>query len=261
MGIPLLAGRTLTEADEGAAYPRGILVNEQMARHYWPNESPLGARIMQSRRVYEVVGVVGNVRERTLAEAPKAMVYRVGPFFAQSVSIVARTEGAPENLIPKIREEIWALYPELPLTHESTMASLVESSTGTERYRTILVMTFGLLAILVASLGVFGVTAHSVAKRTREMGIRIALGAQDGSLIRGVVLETLGSGLIGIGIGFISALAVSRLLTGFLFGIEPWDTPTYLGIVVLLASLSASAALLPALRVGRLDPMDVLREE
>jgi putative ABC transport system permease protein len=261
MGIPLLAGRTLTEADERDDGPRGMLINEQMARQYWPNESPLGARIRQSRRLYEVVGIVGNVRERHLSEAPEAMVYRVGPFFAQSVSIVARTDSAPADLVARMREAVWAVNPELPVTQESTMTGLVESSTGAERYRSMLVMVFGILASLLASVGIFGVTAHIVSTRSREMGIRMALGAQTRSLIQGVMFKTMLPGVVGIGIGFLGALAVTRLLTGFLFGIEPWDAATFLGVALLLGSLSAAAAVLPAWRVGIVDPMSVLRDE
>jgi putative ABC transport system permease protein len=261
MGIPLLAGRYLTEADERADGPRGMLINEQMARQYWPNESPLGARILQSRRVYEIVGVVGNVRERHLSEAPKPMVYRVGPLYAENMSFVARTEGAPEELLHEMRQAIWAVDPELPLSQETTMAALIEISTGAEGYRTMLIIVFGSLATLLASVGVFGITAHCVSLRTREMGIRMALGAQSKSLVRGVVFETMLPGVVGIGAGLLGAMAVSRLLTGFLFGIEAWDSPTYCGVVFLLGSLSVGAAALPAVRAGRVDPSRVLREE
>jgi putative ABC transport system permease protein len=261
MRIPLLAGRTLTEVDAGAGSPPVMVINEKMARQYWPTQSPLGARILYSNTSYEVVGIVGDIRERHLGEEPKDMFYRTGPGQPVALSIVARTAGDPGDLAPAMRQAIWAVNPEISLSQESTMTALVESSTGAERYRTLLVMVFGILATLLAAVGVFGITAHIVSKRTREMGIRMALGGQSGKLIRGVVFETMVPGALGIGAGFLGALAVSRLLTGYLFGIEPWDTPTLWGVVMLLGSLSVCAAILPARRVGRVDPMHVLRDE
>jgi putative ABC transport system permease protein len=261
MRIPLLAGRTFTEADTRAENPRLMLINEKMARQYWPNESPLGARIRDGDTVYEVVGIVGDVRERHLAEDPKDMFYRAGPGTPSTMSIVARTAGDPRDLVEAMRQAVWDVHPDISLSQESTIAALIESSTGAERYRTMLVVVFGILAALLAGVGVFGVTAHIVSKRTREMGIRMALGGPSGKLIRGVVLETMVPGGVGIVVGVFGALAVSRLLTGYLFGIAPWDVTTLWGMAVLLGGLSACAAALPARRVARVDPMSVLREE
>jgi len=261
MRIPLLVGRTLTEADASVGGPPGMLINQQMARQYWPNESPLGGLIQQDGTVYEVVGIVGDVRERHLSEPPEAMVYRAGPQIPGAVSLVARASGAPEDLVAQMRAAIWAVSPQLSLSQQTTMTNLVQISTGDERYRTMLVSVFGALATLLAAAGVFGVTAHSVSKRAREMGIRMALGAQSGRLVRGMVFETMLPGVVGIGAGFLGALVVSRLLTCYLFGIEAWDPPTFCGVIILLGCLSIGAAVLPASRVGRVDPMRVLREE
>ena len=261
MRIPILVGRTLDDGDATVGEPLGMLINEQMARQYWPSESPLGARIQQDETVYEVVGIVGDVRERHLSDPTEAMVYRAGPQIPDAVSLVARTEGDPGRLVSQMREAIWALNPQISLSQETAMTDLVRTSTGTERYRTMLVSVFGVLATLLSAVGVFGVTAHSVSKRTREMGIRLALGAQSGSLIRRVVFEAMLPSLVGIAAGLLGALAISRLLTGFWFGIEAWDAATYSGVILLLASLSVAAAMLPASRAGRVDPMSVLREE
>jgi ABC-type antimicrobial peptide transport system permease subunit len=125
----------------------------------------------------------------------------------------------------------------------------------------LLVSVFGILATLIASVGVFGTTAVSVARRTREMGIRMALGAQGGSLVRMATLGTVRAGAVGIGVGTLGALAVTRLLSSYLFGIEPWDPMTYAGALLLLGGLSVLAAALPARRVTRIAPMEVLREE
>jgi predicted permease len=261
MGIPLLAGRTFAEGDTRSEGPPAMVINEKMARQYWPNGTPLGARVRYGDTSYEVVGIVGDIRERHLAEEPKDMFYRAGPGQPTAMSIVARTAADPRELVSAMRQAIWGVNPGISLSQESTMAALVESSTGAERYRTMLVVVFGILATLLAAVGVFGITAHIVSKRTREMGIRMALGGQSGNLIRGVVFQTMVPGALGIGIGLLGALTVSRLLTSYLFGIEPWDTATLWGVVMLLGCLSVCAAVLPARRVGRVDPMSVLRDE
>ncbi len=259
MGIPLLAGRTLTEAD--ARVPRGALINEEMARQYWPDGSPLGTHFQLSRRTYEIVGIVGNVRKRHLSETPVSMIYRAGPLFAQTMCIVVKAEHTPEELLPLMRRAIWAVNSDLPLSQARTVSSLVKDSTGSERYRTMVVLFFGVLAALLACVGVLGTTAHFVSKQRREMSIRAALGAQNGRLVREVVRETTLPALLGIAVGFSGALAVARVLAGFLFGVEAWDAPTYTAITLFLVSLSAGAATLPALRVRRVNLMHVLKEE
>ncbi|MFC1639531.1 ABC transporter permease [Gemmatimonadota bacterium] len=261
MRIPVLAGRTITEADARVGAAPVMLINEQMARQYWSNESPLGARIRMDDAVYDVVGIVGNVRERHLAEAPKAMALISRSGAPNAMCFVARTNGDPESLIPEMRQAVSAVDPDLSLSQMSTMTALIEGSTGSERYRTMLVLVIGILATVLAAVGVFGVTAHSVSKRTREMGIRMALGARGAKLIRGVLYETMLPGLVGIGAGVLGALAVSRLLASYLFGIEAWDRTTFWVVVVLLGSVSVVAALVPASRVVRVDPTHVLKAE
>jgi predicted permease len=267
LGIPLLAGRDFTEADAEGGYERGTasggvaVINETMARRYWPDQSPIGQIIGSGPNPHRIVGVVGDVRERHLSEEPLPMVYRPASISAGSFSIVARVSGSPEALVPRLREAVRAVDPEIPLTQETTMASLVAESSGAERFRAFLVSVFGVLATLLAMVGVFGVTARSVAHRTREMGIRMALGAESGSLIRSAAFRTLWAGAVGIALGLVGALWVTRLLTTFLFGTAAWDGWTYSGAVLLLGALCAAAAALAARRVTRVEPMRVLREE
>ncbi len=264
MGIPLLAGQLYSDSDPAGDADRTVLINETMARRYWgwPAVSPLGAAILDGRNRFRIIGIVGDVRERHLLEDPLPMVYRrpselsvFGDF-----SIVARTPGSPEALVPSMREAVRAVDPGIPLSQETTVGALQASSTGAERFRVVLVAAFGSLATLLALVGVFGVTARTVSRRTREIGIRMALGAQSRRLIQMVALGTLRAGGIGIAIGLLGALAVNRLLTAFFYGTAPWDVWVYTSASLLLGLLSVVAAAVAAARVARVEPMRVLNE-
>jgi hypothetical protein len=238
-----------------------VVINETMARRFWPGASPLGDIVGNGPDPYRIVGVVGDVRERHLAEEPLPMVYHPASTSAGDFSFVARTSGDPEALVPLLREAVMAVEPGIPLTQATTVKSLVAESSGAERFRAFLVTGFGLLATLLALVGVFGVTARKVAHRTREMGIRMALGAESGGLIRMMALGTLRAGAVGIGLGLFGAFWVTKLLTAFLFGTRPWDGGTYGAAALLLGLLCAAAATMAARRVTRVEPMRVLREE
>jgi predicted permease len=257
----ILAGRSFRDSDaaEGGLGP--MVINDLLAKRYWPGASPLGSRVDLNGRGYEVVGVVEDVLERHLAEDPKPMVYVVGPELSGGMSVVARGSVDDRGLAAEMRRAIWALDPDLPVTQESTLPALVKSSTSGERYRTALVLVFGILATLLASIGVFGITAHTVSKRSREMGIRMAMGAEGTHLVRTVVSQTLVPGFVGVVLGLMGAMAASRLLSSYLFGVEAWDLPTYGSVSLLLAVLAAVAAAIPAARAARVDPVQVLKEE
>jgi predicted permease len=262
MGIPLLAG-SLFDAETGdeASEPE-ILINETMARRFWPDASPLGAILHQGDgNTLRIVGIVGDVRERHLTEEPFPMVYRPLTESRGSFSIVVRTRGAPEAMVPLLRDAVRAVAPDVPIAQATTMKTLVEASTGAERFRTVLVAAFGLMATLLALVGVFGVTARSVAQRNREMGIRMALGARHRGLVRMMAMGTLRMSVVGIGLGVFGALALTRLLRVFFLEIRPWDAPTFAGAALLLGVLSVGVAVLAAFRVTRVEPMRVLREE
>lgn len=189
------------------------------------------------------------------------MVYRHASISGGSFSIVARTTGSPDVLVPLLRDAVQAVDPGIPLTQETTMEALVAASSGAERFRAFLVTGFGALATLLALVGVFGVTARSVAHRTRELGIRMALGAESRGLIRMTAMTTLRAGMVGIALGLAGGLWVTRFLTSFFFGTRPWDGETYGAAALLLGALCAGAAALAARRVTRVEPMRVLREE
>jgi predicted permease len=259
MGIPLLAGRDFSEGDEGGE--RVAVINESMARLYREGRSPLGDIIGSGTNPNRIIGVVGDVRERHLGEEPLPMVYRPLARSSGSFSIVARGAGDPETLVHRLREAVREVHPEVPVAQETTLEALVMASSRGERFRAVLVGAFGFLATFLALVGVFGVTARSVAHRNREMGIRKALGAENGGLIGMVALGTLRAGTLGIGVGLMGGLATTRFLSSFAFGTQGWDPWTYSGAVLLLGTLCVASAALAARRVTRVEPMRVLREE
>jgi predicted permease len=261
MGIPLLAGRSLVEADYGPFGLGVALVNETMAHLYWPDQSPIGEVIRQGPLVFEIVGIVGDVLESRLSAAPLPTVFRNGPRIPQAgMCVVARTRGDPTGLVQEMRRAVWRVAPHLPLDQETTLAALVNNSTISERYRSALVMIVASLAGLIASIGVFGVTAHTVSRRSREMGIRKALGGTDAKLIWEIVRSTSIPIGLGLGAGAVGALGASRMVEGLIFGIGAWDAPTFLAVTVLLSTLAWCAAAIPAARVSRVQPIEVIRE-
>jgi putative ABC transport system permease protein len=233
-----------------------------MARRFWPDESPVGATVLLwgSRRT--IVGIVGDVRHTTLSTEGEPTFYV--PFeqaARRNLNLVMRTAADPAVLMPQLRQAVWAVDPDMPVADEGTISASVSSSAAENRYRTLLVLAFGCLAALLAAVGIFGVTARGVAQRTRELGIRLALGARQDELVGLILRHSLVIGLAGTGLGLLGAAWTSRLLSYYLFRIEPWDPLTYgaVGAFAMLVCLAASY--IPARRVAGLAPMEVLREE
>jgi len=262
MGIPVIAGRTFQETDVKGNTPV-VIVSESVAQYFWPGESAVGATVNHlSYGDLTVVGVVGDVLEGWVGTQPRPMVYLPLAQTRQGeISLIARTAGNPVAIIRSMREAVWAADPDVAVAMETTMESLVAASTVSERYRTLLVMFFGIAATLLAAVGIFGVTARGIALRTRELGIRVALGATGRSLVGMTLRGSLITALAGTAIGAIGALWASRLLVGFLFGVEPTDPLTYMIVVSLLGAVCLFAAYLPTRRIARVDPVDVLRAE
>jgi len=261
MDIPLLAGRNFTDADGDEGADEVYIINETIARQIRAVGSPLDARIVDGADRYRIIGVVGDVREQHLAEEPSLMVYRHASFSSKDFSIVARTSGDPASLVPLMREAVRAVDPGVPVAQETTLEVLITQSEGAERFRTFLVTAFAILATVLALVGVFGVTARNVAHRTREMGIRMALGARGRRLVRMMALSALRAGGLGILLGIVGALVITRALTTFFYGIQPWDAWTFGGTILLLGALCVAAAGMAARGVTRVEPMQVLREE
>lgn len=259
--IPLREGRTFTAADDRAGEPV-VVVSENIARRYWPGRSAIGARISWNGRDVTIVGVAGDVRRNSLGAASDPVIW--SPLLQvrdRDLRLVARTAGDPAPLLPAMRRVIQSIDARIPVTEPNSVPALIRASASEERYRTTLMLAFGALGCLLAAVGVFSVAARSVAQRTREFGIRLALGADYGRLMRRVLGESVGLGAVGVGIGLLAALGVSRMVGAFLFGLAAWDPVTYVAVTLAVLLVVAVATLVPIRRVADLAPVDVLRHE
>lgn len=266
LGVPLVAGRDLEAAD----YARGataVVVSESFARRLSPGRDPIGRRFRLGRDgpVVEVVGVARNVTATGLLEESFPLVYvpytRHPTILGAGSTLLVRTAGDPAAVVPALRREIRAMDATLPLFDVRTLADLVERELGTQRRLAALVSSFGLLALLLAALGLYGVVAYTVAGRTREIGLRIALGALDRNVVGLFVRDGLRLTAIGLAAGVLLALALARLVASVVEGVQPLDPAAALGVLATLALAATLASYLPARRAARVDPMLALRVE
>ncbi len=265
MGIPLLFGRAFGASDSLTA-PRAAVISEAFARRYFPHENPLGRQLDCGfppdyvPRV--IVGVVGDVHDQSLAQAPQPMMYvpfAQAPFWGAVV--VTRTGLAPAAIAGAIRREVRAIDPDLPVTDFQSLPSGIQATAAQPRFRAELLALFGLLALALASAGIFGVISYSVSRRTHEFGIRAALGATPSSIQRMVLREGAVLALEGLAIGIAVALLLARFLQSELYFIGAADPLTYAGAAAVLAAVALAATLVPARRAMRLDPTRALRHE
>lgn len=267
MGIPLLAGREFTERDAADA-PKVAIVSERIVRECFPG----GAGEALGRRVrlgdagdwLTVVGVVADIRQRGLDQAVQPMIYV--PFqqdrsgFIRFVSFVVRT-ATPASVVEGIHTEIRRAAPDLPIANTSTMDEAVAASVAAPRFRTLLLVLFALSATLIAACGIYGLMAYTVSQRRREIGVRMALGADRRDVLRYVLTRALRIVLVGVVMGLAGAVAVTRVLQRFLFGVTPTDPMVFTIVTLLLMAIGLVAAWLPARRATRVDPWDALRAE
>jgi predicted permease len=267
--IPLRRGRVFDERD-GAAGPPVALVNETAARSFWPAGDPLGERIrvgasFVSDRIFgdrEVVGVVADVKSSGLERDARPEIYL--PFAQQAVgsaTIAVRTGQEPLGLVPAVRERLRRLDAAVPMSDLATMEQRIERSVATRSFTTTLFSSFGMVAVLLAAVGVYGLMASIVAQRRREIGIRLALGAESGQVLRMIVRQALAMTAAGTALGLGAALLLADTIRGLLFGIEPIDRVTFLAVPAVLALSAALASYLPARRASRIEPAQVLRLE
>jgi putative ABC transport system permease protein len=269
--IPVLRGRVLADADRDGA-PIVAVVDEEFVRRYWPRENPLGKRFTfgppdgaadtTAREWIEVVGVVGHTKHEGLdadARLQLYVSYRQAP--QPFMAVAVRTSGKPERYVNLLRDAVHSVDPELPLSNARSMDELIEQSVGQRRLSMMLLSLFSGIALLLASIGIYGVMSYSVTQRSRELGVRIALGADRGDVLRLVLRQGMSLALIGIGIGLGAALLLTRLIQNQLFGVRASDPLTFVGVALLLGLTALAANLLPALRAMRVDPAVVLREE
>jgi putative ABC transport system permease protein len=262
--VPLRRGRVF-DSREAPGRPTAVIVNESAARLLWRGQSAVGRRLStldDSTPSVEVVGVVADVKyEAITAPARPAVYYDAGQFSSGGGSvIVARARTSPTDVLPAIRRVITGMDPTMAVFGVATGEEVVARAASSTRFVTMLLSGFGLGAALLAALGVYGVLAYLVTQRRREFGIRIAIGAQPSSVLALVARQGVGLTVIGVVIGVGGAVAATRLLSGFLYGVERTDVPTYAVIVALVGTAGVLATLIPAVRATRVDPISALRE-
>jgi putative ABC transport system permease protein len=267
MGIPLVAGRVFDRHDIPSS-PRVSIISQAMAQLYFPNQDPLGKRltfgfppgVRGDER--EVVGVVGDVRAMALGEKPGPMMYvpyAQEPFWG--ANLVVRSALSPASVAATIRQEVRRLDKDLPVTDVAMMPDVIQASVAQPRFRTFLLGLFAAMALALAATGIFGVISYSVSCRTNEIGIRVALGASRGAILRMVLRETLALTFAGLAVGVPCALAATHFLEHMLFGVSAHDPATLAGVALALAGVAALAGYVPARRAMRVEAIVALRHE
>jgi predicted permease len=264
-GTPLLRGRAFTDAD-GETSPPVVVVNQSFADRYWPGGEPLGQCLrFEKEPCTEIIGVVKDIRHSPLADAvPKYYIpiaQQAGRGEWGSKTIVVRTARAPNAMIARVQGAVQSLAPELPYVRVIPATDLLGPTLQPFRLGAALFSTFAALALVLAAIGLYGVVSFNVAQRTREIGVRIALGAAGRDVLRLVVSRAMLLTLVGVAIGVGGAVAVTRFMRGLLYGVEPLDGVTFLSVPLLLIAVALIAAYLPARRAARVDPMVALRAE
>src|SRR5262249_32606162 len=265
LGTTVLRGREFTARDtEGS--PLVVVINEEMARRFWPDRDPVGASLIlgdaKRGQRYEIVGVVKTGKYRTLGERPKPFLYQsILQHNDAKATLVAQTSGDPKALLAAVRREIGALDSNLAPIELGTLREHLAFALLPARLIGVLLGVFGMLALALALIGLSGLIAYSVSQRTREIGIRVALGAQARDVLRLVVGEGLILTLIGMAVGLIAAVVLTRFLSDLLYGVSATDPLTFIVISLLLTFVALLACWIPARRASKVDPMVALRCE
>ena len=261
MKIPLLRGREFADADMPSTAPLTVIVSQATAQRFWGDADPIGRILHRQgdlKRQYTVVGVVGDVRHSTLTTESPA-IYYPSVALAQAVDVVVRTQGPPTSVLSAVRQRVHALDASLPISTVRTMDEWLTTSAAQPRLNAVLLIIFAGVAMLIAAIGIYSVLAYSVNQRTREIGLRMALGAPRGQVLKMVVREGMTVGAVGVVSGVIAALAISRVLSSLVFGVEVRDPLTYTGVAIGLAMIAFIACVIPALKASRVDPIVALR--
>jgi putative ABC transport system permease protein len=267
LGVPLLHGRYFTEQD-GPKSTHVLIVSESLAKKYWPGQDALGKRLKWGPRESNdpwltIVGIVGDVKQGAIDAATVPHTYEPYAQLGSSISlrVAVRGEGDPANLAANLRAAVWGLDRQLALGSVRTMSEVINRSTASRRFNLALLGSFAALALVLAAIGIYGVLAFSVARRTHEIGVRMALGARRGDVVRLVLGQGLRVTGIGIAVGVVGAFGLTRFLHSLLYEVRPTDPPTFLAVLVLLGAVALAASYIPALRATRVDPMVALRYE
>jgi len=268
LGIPLLSGRIFDARDNPDA-PSTIVISEALARKYFPANNALGERLnvggQGDGNAYVIVGIVGNVRYDGLAQGPSDAIYF--PFIqgtagnSPSFSVVVRTRASADEVGRLVRDAVHQIDPELAVANVRTVRELVEENVAGDRFRTTLLAVFAALALVLAAVGIYGVMTYAVGRRSREIGIRLALGARAAEIYRLVLREGLGVAGLGIGIGLVASVALTRAVSKLLFQVSATDAATFIAVPVLLLGIAALACFVPARRASRVDPSVTMRND
>ncbi len=264
MGIRIQRGRAFRAADNEDA-PLVVMVNESMARAFWHDQNPVGQRLRFSEEKWRtIIGIVADVHHEALAAKPEPELYlpyaQVPNVEARPV-IVVRTAAEPMALVKALRKTISEVDPNVPVDQIETMQQIVSASVSQSRFRTAVLFVFAVLALFVAAIGLYGVMSYLVGRRMREFGVRMAVGASSGAVLRLVLGNAAKLVGIGIGIGLISAVALTRLISSLLFGVSPFDLATLAAVSLFLAGVAVLASYIPAHRAAKTDPIRCLRYE
>jgi len=267
LGVALKQGRPLSEQDDEGAPPVAV-INEAMARSYWPGESPLGKRFRLGEELpwLSVVGVAADVRQMGADEPAKAEMYlpyrQAGPhYFFAPRDLVVRTKAEPLDLVPAVRGAVHEVDPQQPLSAVGTLDEVLGRETAQRRTGMLMLTALASLALLLAALGIYGVLSYFVVQHTREIGVRMALGARAGDVLRLVVGKGMALALAGVGLGLLGALGLTRLMRSLLFEVRAADPLTFGALALLLTLVALVACLIPARRAMKIDPMEALRHE
>jgi putative ABC transport system permease protein len=264
--MELLKGRVFTDQEKPDA-PPVVIVNDTMARRFWPNEDPIGKRFTfgdggPQARWMTIVGVVRDSKRQGLDE-----VVRMESFFPHALrttrvmDVVIRTTDDPMAMARTVRETVWSIDKDLPVSRVQSVEAMLGERTAPRRFNLVLFGLFAVVAVVLAGVGIYGVMAYTVTQRTHEIGIRMALGAETRSVLALVVRQGMTLAVVGVVLGLGASFALTRLMRGLLFGVQPSDPVTFAAIALLLTGIALVACYIPALKATNVDPLVALRHE
>jgi putative ABC transport system permease protein len=261
MGIPLTRGRLFTSADKSDT-KRVTIISEEMARQFFSGEDPLGRHIVYNEKAWEIIGTVGNVKHFGLDQEIAPEFYLPNTqLFDRGMFVILRTETSPAAMIAAVRNSVWEVDKDLAIMDTRTADELISVSVAKPRFRTLLLVAFAIIALLLASVGLYGVLSYLANQRTHEIGVRVALGASRLQIFRLVIGQGIVMTVAGITIGLAASFALTGFLSSLLFGVTATDPMTFVGVSVLLLIISSLACYLPARQAMKIDPMEALRYE
>ena len=262
MGIPLFSGRDFSEQDTPQSQ-EPIILSRRAARIYWGDEDPIGKSLHRPNTTlnFTVVGVAGDVRNTALNQESPTLYYPTARFLASVMDVVVRVDGSPEMVLPAVRQKVHEMDALLPLSNVRTMNEWIANNAAQPRLNAQLLGAFAVVALAIAAIGIYGLLAYSVNQRTREIGLRMALGAPRGRVLRLIIGEGMTVAAAGIAAGLATSLALSRALKSLVFEVPVDDPATFSSVAIVLTLVALLACAIPARRASRVDPMVALREE